>query len=263
MHTVHRKRRCRVRVKPRFWALVLALSLCVAGFAAVGLHNSLRVYSEAKWEYDNLRLAAPPVLSATPDTAVEEAPAGAAPTPGQAQPMPTATPSLSDVNPEYTGWLEVMGTGISYPMAQGEDNDKYLHTTFSGEENKLGAIFLDARCVDGLAGQHTIIYGHNAKDGSMFAGLSALLDAEAYPDITITLPEGEVLTYRIFAVRQSDIRDFAYRWEFEDAADFAAFADGLGAPEGSERIITLSTCSDTGGRDGRLLVHAALVEDEG
>lgn len=262
VHTAQRKRRYRLRAKPRFWVLVLALSLCVAVFAAVQLFTGLRTYSEAKQEYDTLRLSAPDVVVIDSDAAAlpaEETQQSAAP-PTQAQPTPAPTKALAEINPEYVGWIEVGGTGISYPMAQGEDNDKYLTTTFAGEENKLGAIFLDARCEDGLDGLHTIIYGHNAKDGNMFAGLHELLalDAGEYPDISIVLPDGEALAYRVFAARETDIRDPAYRWEFEDDSDFAAFTDELGAPEDTEKLLTLSTCTSDGGDDKRLLVHAAL-----
>lgn len=267
MQPVHRIRRYRLRAKPRFWVLLLALSLCVAVFAAVQLFSGLRTYSEAEREYDALRLSAPDVaaIDGDKDLPAEETRHSAA-LPTQTQPTPKPTKALAEINPEYAGWIEVAGTGISYPMAQGADNDKYLTTTFSGESNKLGAIFLDARCVDSFNAPHVIIYGHNAKNGSMFASLANLLALdegrlpapEDYPAITITLPDGIVNTYSIFAVRETDTRDAAYRFDFIDAADFAAFAAELGAPKGVSRLLTLSTCTSDGGSDKRLLVHAAL-----
>ena len=255
MHTVQRrKRHRRLRAKPRFWVLVLALSLSAAAFSAVQVIWELHTYSAAKREYDVLRLSAPNMLVTDTDSPAVSQDKSTAP---EASPAPTV--DLTEINPEYVGWLEIAGTGISYPVVQSEDNNKYLTTTFAGEANKLGAIFLDARCEDGLNGRHTIIYGHNAKDDSMFAGLSALLDTEEYPVITIVLPDNETLIYRVFSARTTDIRDAAYRWAFENTADFADFAADIGAPGNAEHIITLSTCSDTGGRDKRVLIHAALL----
>jgi len=52
-----------------------------------------------------------------------------------------------EINPDYVGWLKIDGTNIDFPIVRGNDNEKYLTTTFKGEENILGAVFMDYRCV--------------------------------------------------------------------------------------------------------------------
>jgi sortase B len=256
-----RGKRMRIRrVKRRFWTLVLALSLCAATFAGVGIFGNLRMYGEAKQEYELLRAAASLLdryaPAATEEDSYGRAPEEVADADAAASPSRADTQVLANINPDYVGWLEIDGTNVSYPMVQGEDNDKYLHTTFLGKENKLGAIFVDVRCEEPFDAPHTIVYGHNASSGNMFGGLSRLLGLREYPDVTVVLPDGETLVYRIFDVRRTDVRDVTFS---SGLYDVPAFAAEIGAPEGAIRLLTLSTCTDEGGKDERLLVHAALM----
>ena len=48
-----------------------------------------------------------------------------------------------DANPNYVGWLRIDSTNIDFPIVRGTDNVRYLTTTFRGEENIAGAIFMD------------------------------------------------------------------------------------------------------------------------
>ena len=79
-----------------------------------------------------------------------------------------------EINPDYVGWLKIDGTIVDYPVARASDNTKYLNTTFRGNENMLGSIFMDYRC-NGEDLPHIIIYGHDADDVNknklMFGGL--------------------------------------------------------------------------------------------
>lgn len=257
MRTINRKRhRMRLRPKPRFWVLLLGLSLCVAVFAAINLFAAWRTYAGSQREYDALRLAyAPDVLVIDGSTTTP----GATDTQGVTEPETTQPPTgPAAINPEYAGWIRAEGADADYPVVQGADNEKYLTTTFSGEENKLGAIFMDFRCAEAFDGPYTIVYGHNAKDGSMFGSLSRYLDAayrREHPIIEVTTASGETLTYRILTAQVTDIYDEAFSLFGAGSDTLAAFAKSIGAQEGAA-ILTLSTCTDTGGKDKRLLVHA-------
>jgi len=176
-------------------------------------------------------------------------------------------PDLSDINPDYVGWIWVEGTSIDYPVVQGSDNVKYLNTTFLGERNRSAAIFMDSRSPDGFSG-FSILHGHNMRDGTMFAGLVRFIGHDFrdndYYEIVIFTPEGERLIYRIFDARitgaydmiyslldikqDSDEGKLAFRSAVEDyfaGRDFPPDAD----------ILVLSTCSD-GNRNDRLLIFA-------
>jgi len=79
--------------------------------------------------------------------------------------------TVASTNPNVVGWIEIPDTSINYPIVQGDDNCWYLYRTISGQSNPSGAIFLDYRNSPGFGDLHSLIYGHNMRDGSMFAGL--------------------------------------------------------------------------------------------
>lgn len=93
-------------------------------------------------------------------------------------PVPSPTPvkdpllAFLDINPDFVGWLDIPGTGIRFPVVQGSDNDHYLHHLFTGEPNRMGAIFLDFRNDLSDRDDQYLIYGHNMRDGTMFAELN-------------------------------------------------------------------------------------------
>ena len=159
--------------------------------------------------------------------------------------------------------LTVPDSDINFPVLRCENNQKYLHTTYTGEESELGAIFLDYRC-DLEDNPHNIIYGHDAQgiDGTrlMFGTLRNYLDEEFiqnHPVIKITR-NGEVKEYELFAVKVTDTDDEAYRLDFADG-EFEEFADAMGAPTNTVEILTLSTC--LGNEDNlRLLIQGAITK---
>lgn len=167
---------------------------------------------------------------------------------------------LVEINPDFVGWISIEGV-IDYPVVQGRNNSRYLNTTFTGQRNASGTIFVDSRQPEGFSGDVCIIYGHNMRDGSMFAPLKQYLSAafmEANPNITVVTSDGELLDYLIFAARQTDIRDAAYALNFKSAAaGTGAFSK---APDGARSFLLLSTCTNSPDKEDRLLVYAALID---
>ncbi len=49
--------------------------------------------------------------------------------------------SLLEISREIIGWLKVEALDISYPVAQGEDNDFYLHHTFPGDAKEYRRVY--------------------------------------------------------------------------------------------------------------------------
>lgn len=173
----------------------------------------------------------------------------------------------AEINRDYVCELVIPGSQpgaqIRFPVVRGRDNQKYLHTAFSGEESLLGAIFMDYRC-GGDSSPHTIIYGHDAQDHHgnklMFGVLRSYLEEAfraAHPELHLV--HGHTTKrFRLFAVKVTDTSDDAYRLDFSADRSFAEFAEQMGAPKGTKEILTLSTCL---GGDGnmRLLVQGALL----
>ena len=52
--------------------------------------------------------------------------------------------ALKSVNDDVVGWIYCEGTQINYPVLQGETNDTYIRTLYTGEGHPSGSIFVDA-----------------------------------------------------------------------------------------------------------------------
>lgn len=76
------------------------------------------------------------------------------------------------INPDMVGWVTVPDTDINYPIVQTSANNSsfYLTHDIYKEWNYLGCPYIDASFQPlGLNSQFLLIYGHNPKDGAMFA----------------------------------------------------------------------------------------------
>jgi len=165
------------------------------------------------------------------------------------------TQSLTDMNPDYVGWITIPGTAVSYPVVRGRDNDQYMHITFSGSYNPAGSIFMDYRCTDDFDTPMSLIYGHNMRNDSMFSPLVRYLDADfmaAHPEIHVVSVSGEKRVYRIAEARLTDAWDEVYTLDVFDAFEAAELFPGWDVG----KLMVLSTCVDSPDRTGRLLVFA-------
>lgn len=78
---------------------------------------------------------------------------------------------LYEENPDFAGWISIVGTQIDYPVMQKlEDREYYLHRDFSGRKAYAGVPFVGDGDLN-LEGGDVFLYGHNMKNGSMFADL--------------------------------------------------------------------------------------------
>ena len=237
----------------RLYAALFVSCITVAIVSAIVLINTHIGYKEARDEYTGLR-----------DDALQASEEDLTPADGQAVDQRDGIPdaeALLGINPDYTGWIRIEGTGIDYPVTLGQDNSRYMYRTFSGERSGSGCIFMDSRCAEGFEGPFAVLYGHNMRDGSMFMGLHRYRDSsflEDHPVITVFTPEGKELSYRIFSVRITDVWDGAFSLFGKGQEEIARYFSGHGAPDGSGSFLVLSTCTASEDDDERLLVFAAL-----
>jgi len=176
--------------------------------------------------------------------------------------------SLREVNPDVVGWILIPDTVISYPIMQGTDNDYYLKHTWDGKRYAVGSIFLEYLCNADLTEFHTIVYGHNMNDGSMFASLREYRDQdywEEHPYVYIRNDRG-VYRYEIFSSYLANVKGDAYSIGFTGENTKVRFLEQIlqesvidteVEPEHTDRILTLSTCSGRGSTT-RWVVHARL-----
>ena len=225
----------------------LALIFFCLLLSAVAVLSGVKIYSELKEQQKEKEdFAAVAEIAELPMT---EAPAESvtdAETETSAEPteQPAAEHNIQALiaeNADCIGWLSIDGTKISYPvMHTPSDPQKYLRRNFYGKYSQSGVPFLDGRC--DIQSTNLIIYGHNMKNGTMFADLKKYVDKDflsAHRTVKFETADG-VQTFTVTEVLKTNISNEWY--------------NRISAEDGRQLI--LSTCYGSG-KDGRLLIIAA------
>lgn len=89
--------------------------------------------------------------------------------------------ALKKNGPDIIGWITLPDSAINYPVTQTDNNEYYLRHLYDGTYNKAGCLFADYENQADFSDRNTIIYGHNMRDGSMFAVLNQY-DGQPYFD---------------------------------------------------------------------------------
>lgn len=182
--------------------------------------------------------------------------------------------SLQTVNADVTAWIWLEDTVVNYPVLHSKkNNDEYLYTTYDGKQNSSGSIFIDYRNSAGFADDNTVLYGHNMKNGSMFASLTKLTGQEFYDAhkvFYIMTPEGN-RRYEIISVGYVDALSSLYDRQFDTAEDKQQWLDGVVqqstvlAPytvSVEDSFVTLSTCVSGDDPRARIVAVGRLAEIE-
>lgn len=177
--------------------------------------------------------------------------------------------ALREINDDVVGWVYIPDTEINYPVLQGEDNDQYLYHLLTGAYNGSGSIFLDAGVASDFSGKNSPVYGHNMKNGSMFAGLMDYKSQEFFdqhPKAYLMTPEKNYVVH-LFSGYVIDTWSNAWDMVFADGK-FGEWLRDLQSrscfsstviPEEDDCVLTLSTCSYEV-TEGRFVVHGILEE---
>ncbi len=251
--------------------LLAVLLLCVAvlGVSVWQLSNIFIEYKKGTDEYEDLQqyVSEEPTLDETAaeaeDGETEEESETDPSAPEQVQRV--AISELKAQNSDTVGWIQIPGTQISYPLMHTSDDSYYLNHTFSKKLNSAGSIFMETLNSANFTDLHTIIYGHNMKNGSMFAGLKEYQSASylvTHPNVYVDLADG-THAYQIFSVYEAEADSDSYTIGFapdETYEEYLKTIKGRSLYDTSvtvtkeDSIITLSTCTKHG--EKRFLVHA-------
>ena len=175
-------------------------------------------------------------------------------------------------NPYFAGWVTLSDTGINYPVMQGPDNEYYLSHNMQNEYDKYGLLVMDTRCSDASESPQYIVYGHNARTGSMFGELKDYRTQryyEMHPTITFdTLYESsEYDIVSVFTVSlDEEAEDVFYEYtDFPSKVIFDNYIDSIKEmsfydtgiePEYGDELLSLVTCENSI-KDGRFVVVAS------
>ncbi len=177
---------------------------------------------------------------------------------------------LRKENSDIIGWIRFDNIeSLSYPVLYSGDNETYLRTDIYGNSSTAGCIFMEGACNPDFEDCHTILYGHNMKNLSMFGSLKQYKTEGFYqenPYFTI-YTQDMAYRYQIFSYRDVPETDEVYTIGFAADDSFGEFVDNMirhsyedtkVAVTKEDKVMTLSTCSTEG---NRFVVHAVRVDE--
>ena len=187
----------------------------------------------------------------------------------QKPPIAVSFTPLLQSNQDVVGWLYCKGLPINYPVMQARDNDYYLHRKPDHSDSDGGSIFMDAANNPFFADDVTLIYGHNMRDGSMFAKLVNYASQSYYnehPVMWLMTPE-QNYKVELFACISTLAGDWPYTLNFgtaEQKEQYLARAQQDSiikspvTPTADDRVLLMSTCHYSY-NDERYVVLGVLV----
>lgn len=126
-----------------------------------------------------------------------------------------------EVNADIYAWIYIPDTAIDYPVLQHPtDNAYYLEYNLDGSKGYPGCIYTENYNKKDFSDPVTVLYGHNMKNGTMFADLHKYEDSKfltEHPYIYVYTEEG-LLAYRIFSACEYTSEHLLYTYDFTDEA---------------------------------------------
>lgn len=178
--------------------------------------------------------------------------------------------SLYEISRDAAAWLYAPNGDINYVVAQAEDNDYYLHHLLDGTAANSGTLFIDCHNSSDFSDWNTVIYGHNMKNGTMFASLLEYRNPayyEAHPIMYLYTPENRY-KIELIAGFTTSTEDIIYQFPsskqnrdkiLQHAYHSSSFISGI-TVEAEDKLVTLSTCSYTSD-NSRYVVIGRLIKE--
>ena len=178
---------------------------------------------------------------------------------------------LKGINSDIIGWLYCPNTAINYPVMQTTDNDYYLHRSYDRQPNTAGALFADYNAAIGITLSNFIVYGHNMKDGSMFATAYDYTTQEFYNQhpVMYLLTPSQNYRVELIAAHITESTLDNYPGYFQGEGDYqnylnlitsSSFFRTNATVSSQYQLITMSTCDYSSSyNDPRFLLHGQLI----
>lgn len=245
-----------------FWKLLMAAAIGVFCFSAYQLFTIYQGYQEGVDEYQEIarqtavKVTDQQVVLQPKKQKITEEGVVLQPKEPEVYPPEVDYMKLREINPDVVGWIQMEALeGISYPIVKGQDNSYYLHRTVGRTDNFAGSIFMNADNSADFSDPHTIVYGHNMKNGSMFGQLKWMLEKEYYKQsryFWICTPQGKY-RYEIFSMQYVDAASDVYSLYEQHDDGFGEYVRRMGKQSRvdmaaqslgkDDSVVTLSTCT--------------------
>lgn len=175
---------------------------------------------------------------------------------------------LRSINPDVIGWITIYGTGIDYPLVQGDNNDEYMNKTATGEFALGGSIFLSAGNAADFSDFNSIIYGHHMEQSQMFGDIDKFEDESYFRNHRYgnLYYNGTDHGIEFFAMVNADAYDFdLYAEKVQGKESYLSYVKQIARywrdeslPMAADHIVMLSTCSDAN-TNGRYVLFGKIT----
>ena len=189
--------------------------------------------------------------------------------------------ALREENADIYAWVYVPETDIDYPVLRHpSDNSYYLNHNLDGSSGYPGCIYTEDYNSKDFTDFHTVLYGHNLKDGTMFSTLHYFEDPENVETdhYFYIYTEDGACAYRIFAAYEFPAIHVLANYDLTNEYVREQYLKDLSAMDetdarvanirhdievtGDDRIVTLSTCASDHDAARRFLVAGVQMGTE-
>lgn len=163
-----------------------------------------------------------------------------------------------EISEDIYAWIYIPNTHIDYPVFQHPtDNSYYLEHNIDGSEGYPGCIYTENYNAKDFSDPHTVIYGHNMRDTTMFSDLHLYEDEEFFENnrYVYIYTEDMVYVYKIFAAYQTNNAHQLLNYDFSQKETVKMYLENTAMRmqepmvyddttvfSGDDQILTLSTC---------------------
>lgn len=182
-----------------------------------------------------------------------------------------------NTNEHIYAWVYIPDTKIDYPILQHPDNNLYyLERNLDGSKGYPGCIYTEDYNSKDFTDPNTVLYGHNMKNGTMFAGLHKYEDMqylEEHPYVYVYTPD-ELLVYEIFAAYEYSNAHLLLNWDLTNEAFYKQYLEEIKEVRSmtynyredvevttEDKILTMSTCI-ANKPNNRYLVQGVLINED-
>lgn len=239
----------------------MLLCLAVFLFASWKVLNIMGEYKEAEDTYDEVTEQFTDMTQTQSDVQKQELPE-------------IDFDGLIEINDDVKAWIYIEGTDVNYPVLQGIDNNQYLFQSYKKKYLTAGSIYIDYRCDDDFSDKHTVVYGHNMKNGTMFGQMDKYKTDEylkEHPYVYIIMPDGTWKKYQVFGAYIADVFGQTFILPANDEVEMYNLRKLIKTenliknppvtPEEGQKIMTLSTCTEDSDDYNRFVISCVLVEE--
>mgnify|MGYP002511639225 CR=1 FL=1 len=183
----------------------------------------------------------------------------------------------TNTNEDIYAWIYIPDTVIDYPVLQHPtDNIYYLNYNLDGSKGYPGCIYTENYNAKDFSDPVTVLYGHNMKNGTMFAGLHRYGDSEymEYHPYVYLYTEDKLYVYEVFAAYEYSDEHLLYEKDYTEESIFDGYIKKIYDLHSmstvlredvevttQDRLLTMSTCISTK-PNNRFLVQAVLVNGD-